>query len=73
MKLRTAISMALIMSGRYDVPGQTVIVRGLDQFGEEITETHPDIDCARVEADVEKVLVGLMPSPIRRITSVSSA
>jgi hypothetical protein len=69
MRLRTAITMALIMSGKYDLP-RTVTVQGLDQYGEPFSETNPDIDSERLEADVDKVLAGLMPSPIKSISGL---
>ncbi len=69
MKTRNALRLALSLSGKYNIAG-TLTVSGYDAYGKPVTETIPNVDGTRLEADVDKILRGEMPSPIREITSI---
>ncbi len=70
MKTRNAIRVALVLSGKYNIAGSTLTVSGFDAFGKPMTEKISDVDTEMLEKDVEAIMCGEMPSPIREITSI---
>lgn len=71
MRYRTAVECALIFSGKYNIPGEFETVHGRDQYGEPMSEQVPKIDTVRLEADLEAIMAGRKPSPVRPINCIS--
>jgi hypothetical protein len=55
VKVINAIRAALAWSGKYDKPGETLTVSGVDAYGRPMTETIPALDGERLEADAERI------------------
>jgi hypothetical protein len=56
MKTRNAIRIALIMSGKFDLPDAGYTVTGTDQYGNPVTEQIKGIDTARLELEVDRLM-----------------
>jgi len=59
MKDRTAITVALVMTGKYDIPGKFRTVKGRDQYGEEKEDQIPELDHERLTADIDAMMKDL--------------
>ncbi len=62
VKTETALRIALILSGRYDIPGVRFRVIGRDAYGVPVSETIPAIDTDRLNADLAPILAALKPA-----------
>jgi hypothetical protein len=62
MKHRTIIKLALIWNGNYDIPGESLKIKGFDMYGNEMEEEIPKIDTKRLESDVDAAMKGLADS-----------
>ena len=71
MDQRNALRLALSMSGKYDLPGKKLTLKGYDMYGMPMQEEVPETDGARMEADIDAILCGEKPSPIRHIDLIS--
>lgn len=60
MKMATALECALVMSGKYDVPGKTLTVMGRDEYGNPVKEIIPEVDSSRLAADLKDILQALI-------------
>jgi hypothetical protein len=61
MQERHIIMMGLIWSGRYNIPGKFQIVKGRGVYGEPVEEQIPELDHARLDADVDAIMKGEEP------------
>lgn len=56
MKDRTALTIAGVMSGRYDDSGKTLLITGTDAYGNRVSETVYAVDAVRLKSDVDAIL-----------------
>ena len=70
MKLKTAITVALTLSGKYNHPTNRLTVNGYDAYGKEVTETIPEVDGEALARDVQAIMDGKMPMPLRSVDRI---
>lgn len=66
MNDKTAIRLALIMTGKYDLPAPEhagYIIKGTDAFGNDVSEQIRAVDEVALDRDVQLVIDGKMPAP----------
>jgi hypothetical protein len=66
---RAIIGTMLCLTGKYNIPGETVTLRGYDMHGEPVEETVPHVDWKRIERDTDEILAGRLNDPVGLVTA----